>query len=475
MSIVSEISPSAQVDPPCPLNLEGSSLVQAYCRKTPGSSTLANRARQIFPGGITHDARYIEPHGIYVTHAEGSRKWDVDGNEYIDYSGGHGALILGHNHPLISDAVRDQLGKGTHYGAGHELEIEWGGIIKDMVPCAERVRFTNSGTESTMLALRLARAHTGRSKFLRFKGHFHGWHDYVTGGVTSHFDGSPITGVPSGTSATMVIAPPNDLQATADILSRDEDIAAIILEPTGSTWGKVPIMPSFLVGLRRLADEFGVTLIFDEVVSGFRCSPGGAQEAYGVTPDLTTLGKIVSGGLPGAALVGKKEYLDLIDFRQTAMDGRERISHKGTFNAAPVSGAAGIAALNLVRSGGPCAEAIGYGNRLIDQLNAMFSTESVNWVAYGTFGGFHVFLNPQAKSTDRKEIESGEFGAENISASKDPSFVMKVRIGALLHGVDLQGWPGGPVSAAHNDDDLERTVDSFRQTIRLLRSDGDID
>ena len=252
-------------------------------------------------------------------------------------------------------------------------------------------------------------------------------------------------------------------------LDEDDDIAAVMFQ------GNQVIHPSFIETLRDVTRQRNIILFFDEVVSGFRCSPGGAQEAYGVTPDLTTLGKIVSGGLPGAALVGKKEYLDLIDFRQTAMDGRERISHKGTFNAAPASSAAGIAALNLVRSGGPCAEAIGYGNRLIDQLNAMFPTEGVNWVAYGTFGGFHVFLNPQEKSTDRKEIESGEFGAENIAASKDPSFVMKVRIGALLHGVDLQGWPGGPVSAAHNDDDLERTVDSFRQTIRLLRSDGDID
>ena len=474
MSTVSEISPPSQVGPPCSLNLKGSSLVEAYCRKTLGSSELANRARQIFPGGITHDARYIEPHGIYVTRAEGSRKWDVDGNEYVDYSGGHGALLLGHNHPVVVEAVREQLGRGTHYGAGHELEIEWGRIIQDMVPCAERVRFTNSGTESTMLALRLARAHTGRSKFLRFKGHFHGWHDYVTGGVNSHFDGSPISGVPSGTSSTMVIAPPNDLQATADILHGDEDIAAIILEPTGSIWGQVPIESSFLVGLRRLADECGVALIFDEVVSGFRCSPGGAQEAYCVTPDLATLGKIVSGGLPGAALVGKKEYLNLIDFRQAAADGREKISHKGTFNAAPASSVAGIAALKLVRSGGPCAQAIEYGDRLIVQLNAMFFAESINWVAYGTFGGFHVFLNPQAKSTDRNQIESGEFGSENITAPNDPSLVMKVRVGALLHGVDIQGWPGGTVSAAHNDDDLERTVDAFRQTIRLLRSDGDI-
>ncbi len=475
MSTATDQVTPVQNYPSCPLNLEGSSLVEAYCRKTRGSAELAECARQIFPSGITHDARYIEPYGIYVTRAEGSRKWDVDGNEYVDYSGGHGALLLGHNHPAVVEAVREQLAKGTHYGAGHELEIEWGQLIQQMVPCAQRVRFTNSGTESTMLALRLARAYTGRSKFLRFKGHFHGWHDYVTGGVDSHFDGSPISGVPSGTSSTMVIAPPNDLQTTADILRGDADIAAIILEPTGSTWGQVPIRTSFLVGLRKLADECGVVLIFDEVVSGFRCSPGGAQEAVGVTPDLTTLGKIVSGGLPGAALVGRKEILDLLDFRQSRADGREKISHKGTFNAAPASSVAGIAALKLVRTAGVCDQAIDFGDRLIRELNAMFSVESLCWVAYGTYGGYHVFLNPQQVSTDREQIESGEFGSENLTTPNDPSLVMKVRVGALLHGVDIQGWPGGTVSAVHNDEDLERTVDAFRQTIRLLRSDGDIE
>ena len=470
-----EITTTAEDYPPCPLNLDNSSLVEAYCRKTRGSALLAERARQIFPSGITHDARYIEPHGIYVTRAEGSRKWDVDGNEYVDYSGGHGALLLGHNNPAVVEAVREQLAKGTHYGAGHELEVEWGQLIQEMVPCAERVRFTNSGTESTMLALRLARAYTGRSKYLRFKGHFHGWHDYVTGGVNSHFDGSRISGVPYGTSSTMVIAPPNDLETTADILRRDEDIAAIILEPTGSTWGQVPAKPSFVGGLRKLADECGVVLIFDEVVSGFRCAPGGAQEAIGVTPDLAPLGKIVSGGLPGAALVGRKEILDLLDFRQAAANDREKVSHKGTFNATPASAAAGVAALQQVRTADVCSKAIEYGDQLISELNTMFAAESVSWVAYGTYGGFHVFLNPQMWSTNRERIESGEYDFESFTVPKDPSLVMKVRVGSLLHGVDIQGWPGGIVSAVHNDEDLQRTVDAFRQTVRLLRSDRDLE
>ena len=458
--------------PPCPIDLDNSPLVDAYCQKTAGSVALAKRARNIFPTGITHDARYIEPHGIYVTHADGSHKWDVDGNEYVDYPGGHGALLLGHNHPAVTTAVREQLEKGTHYGASHELELEWGERIQQLIPCAESIRFNNSGTEATMLAMRLARAYTGREKILRFKGHFHGWHDYVSGGFLNHYDGTAPRGVPAGTAQTILLTPPNDLAAAAEILRGANDIAAMILEPTGSTWGQVPIQPAFLQGLRDLATETGTILIFDEVICGFRCSPGGAQQAYGITPDMATLGKIVAGGMPGAAVVGRRDILAGMDFRQAAQDGAEKIFHMGTFNAVPATCAAGIAALDIVRDTDVCQQAIDYGNALINELNEMFTTAGVAWIAYGTFGGFHVFLNPQQIATNRAEIEAGIHPYETLKAPNDPALAMKVRLGVLLHGVDIQGWPGAPVSAAHTDADRAQTVDAFRQTIRLLREEG---
>lgn len=457
--------------PPCPINLDHSPLVEAYCRKTSGSIKLAKRARKLFPSGITHDARHIEPHGIYITHADGSRKWDVDGNEYVDYPGGHGALLLGHNHPAVTQAVLTQMGKGTHYGASHELEIEWAERIQQLIPCAESIRFNNSGTEATMLALRLARAFTGREKVLRFKGHFHGWHDYVSGGFISHYDGTPPRGVPRGTADTVIHMPPNELETAARILHTSNDIAAIILEPTGSTWGQVPIKPAFLHGLRKLATETNTVLIFDEVICGFRCSKGGAQQAYGITPDMATLGKIVSGGMPGAAVVGRPDILAGMDFRHMAADGEEKIFHMGTFNAVPATCAAGIAALNIVRDTDVCQRAIDYGNLLIEELNEMFTTVGVPWIAYGTFGGFHVFLNPQQISTNRAKIESGAHPYETLKAPVDPTLMMKLRLGVLLHGVDIQGWPGAPVSAAHNAKDRAQTVDAFRHTIRLLREE----
>ena len=176
------------------------------------SSAAAKRATLLFPSGITHDSRYIEPYGIYVTRAKGPRKWDIDGNCYVDYFGGHGALLLGHCHPRVVEAVTQQIERGTHFGASHELEITWAEWVLKLIPSAERVRFTSSGTEATMMALRLARAFTGKSKIIRFKHHFHGWHDHMTSGYASHFDGSPTPGVLRGVTSGLVLAEQHDAE-----------------------------------------------------------------------------------------------------------------------------------------------------------------------------------------------------------------------------------------------------------------------
>jgi glutamate-1-semialdehyde 2,1-aminomutase len=278
-----------------------SPIIAAYRAATPGSAERARRAVELFPSGITHDSRYIEPYGLYITRAKGPRKWDVDGRCYVDYFGGHGALLLGHCHPEVMAAVHAQLDRGTHFGASHELEIEWAERVKALIPTAERVRFTSSGTEATLMAVRLARAFTGRPKLIRFNYHFHGWHDHMTSGHTNHFDGTPTTGVLDAVAGNVLLCDQNDEAALARLLERHEgEIAAAIIEPTGANGGKLPIDPDFLHALRRLTAEHGVLLIFDEVVNGFRVAPGGAQEAYGIRPDLTTLAKILAGGLPAA-------------------------------------------------------------------------------------------------------------------------------------------------------------------------------
>ncbi|MBT7594270.1 MAG: aminotransferase class III-fold pyridoxal phosphate-dependent enzyme, partial [Gemmatimonadetes bacterium] len=254
----------------------------------------------------------------------------------------------------------------------------------------------------------------------------------------------------------------------------DEDIAAVILEPTGSIWGQVPVTPDYVRRLRELTAANGTLLIFDEVISGFRCAPGGAQQALGVTADLVALGKIVAGGLAGAAVAGRADVFAAMDFRQAAAAQVEKVFHMGTYNAAPATCAAGIACLRLVDSTDACQQAINYGDGLIEALNQVFAEEGVAWVSYGTFGGFHVFLNPEGIDTNRHRIEAGQYDRATLKAPVPAAISLKLRIGMLLHGVDIQGWPGAPVSAAHTEADRDQTVHAFRQTIHALRQEGDL-
>src|SRR5919204_392944 len=281
-----------------------SAIDEAFRKRFARSAELYERSRATIAGGITHDSRNFAPFPIFVERAEGARKWDVDGNELVDHWMGHGALLLGHNYAAVEQAVAEQLRKGTHYGAGHELEVAWAEQVARMVPSAEWVRFTMSGTEATLLAIRDARAYTGREKIIRFAGHFHGWHDYAMVGYQPPFDTPTSTGVPTAVARSMLIAYPNNIDSVRELLDAHPDqVAAVILEPGGGSHAIVPTDRQFLRDLRQLTLERGVVLIFDEVITGFRYSPGGAQQLYGVTPDMTTLAKIVAGGLPGGAVV----------------------------------------------------------------------------------------------------------------------------------------------------------------------------
>ena len=459
--------------PEAAMRASNSGIVQAYRAKTPGSAVLAAEARELLPSGIVHDARHLEPYGIYVTRAEGSRKWDRDGNEYVDYAGGHGALLLGHGRPEVLAAIAEALPDGTHPGANHEREIRWAQIVQEMVPCAERVRFTSSGTEATHMALRLARAHTGKHKVVRFKGHFHGWHDHMTSGYTSHFDGAPTAGVLPELAAQVILLPPGDEEAARAAFEANDDIAALILEPTGGSFGLVPHAPSFLAFLRELTAKHGAALIFDEVITGFRVSPGGAQEHFGVTPDMSTHAKIIAGGLPGGAVAGRREILDDLDFYAARESGREKIFHPGTFNANPVSAAAGRAALEIVRDSDACERATAFGAELRAGLNAVLEEEGVPWAVYGTFSSFHLFMNPRGRAIAPSAFDPLTLDYAELK-ERPPALVNKIRLGLLVNGVDIQGWPGGMTSAANTEADLPVTVDAFRETIRMLRREGEI-
>ena len=443
-------------------------LEQLYLAQTPTSAVLAKEARMKMPSGISHDGWEMRPHQIYVDRADGARKWDVDGNEYVDYFGGHGSLVLGHNHPKVRAAIEEQLASSTHYGACHKLGLRWAQLVIDMVPCAEKVRFTGSGTEATMMSVRIARAMTGRSKLLRFTGHFHGWNDHMTSGYNNHFDASPTAGVVAGIADELLLCDVNDEELLGRIFEDHRDIAAVILEPTGSHYGRIPLRDSFLHLLRKLCDESGTILIFDEVVTGFRVSPGGAQAVLGVTPDLTCLGKALGGGLPCGGVAGRADIMDALDVEVTARLGAERIQHTGTFNANPLSASAGVAALDLIANTDVCDRANAYGEKMRNGFRAVLQEEQVHWPVYGEYSTFHVF--PE----NTRSFDPADAGETIMDAAPRADVTRRLRLGMLVHGVDMNGQIWGFTSGAHGEYELDKTVDAFAKTIRALKREGDI-
>ena len=315
-------------------------LVAQFEEHFASSKEMHLRARQSIAGGIAHDGRHQNPFPIYIDHADGAYKYDLDGRRIIDYAMGHGALILGHGDPDVRAAVHAQLDKGTHYGSGHEGEVAWAEQIQALIPSAERVRFTASGTEATLLAMRLARAHTGRNTILKFEGHFHGWNDYLVKSEKPPFESGHVAGVPDEVLRTVSVVPANNSAMLAERLSQG-DVAAIIIEPSGASWGQIALDAGFLAQVRELATRAGAVLIFDEVITGFRWSPGGAQQRFGIIPDMTSMAKIVAGGLPGGAIAGKEEILSFLEFKAEPGWAKRKVIHPGTFNANPMTAAAG--------------------------------------------------------------------------------------------------------------------------------------
>jgi len=325
-----------------------------------------------------------------------------------------------------------------------------------------------------LMALRLSRAFTGKSKIIRFKHHFHGWHDHMTSGYASHFDGSPTPGVLPGVAGQLLLAEQNDAAGLARLLEEHKDVAAAIIEPTGAHGAQLPIDPNFLTELRELTRRHGVVLIFDEVVTGFRVSPGGAQAEYDIRPDLTTLAKILAGGLPGGAVAGRKDILDLLDFQITKAADREKITHQGTFNANPLSAAAGVAALEIVGTTDACARANRYADNLRRRVNEVFEEEHLPWAAYGMFSNFHIFTNPDHRAIVPTRFDPLELPAESFFDKRQAAIVHKFRLAMMTAGVDFSGSPGGVISATHGDAEIADTVKALRNSLRLLKQEGEI-
>lgn len=447
-------------------------LAGRYAAAFPESRRRFETAKNLFPCGVTHDTRMMDPFPVYIDKCFGSKKTAVDGPELIDYFVGHGSHLLGHSPADVVQAVQRQMERGTHPGACHDGEIEWGEWVRKLVPSAERVRFTGSGTEATLMALRLCRLFTGRPKFLKFQGHFHGWHDYVTVAADPPYDSPTVPGVPDGVAAYCVSIPPNDLNLVEDVLKADDQIGAVILEPTGGHWGAVPIRGEFLTGLREITTRLDRVLIFDEVITGFRVSPGGAQGFYGVTPDLTPMAKILAGGLPGGCLAGRADILSYLEPRP----GRPKMKHPGTYNANPLSAAAGVATLKRVATGEAGARATQAGRELRNGLNQLFETNGWPWIAYGDFSMVRVV---PGYSGPRPSADAGDndclipFGGDvnRLDGPKDMKQVYALRQAMLLNGVDWWGL-GGMTSCEHSPADVRRTVAAFEAAVGLLRAEG---
>ena len=422
--------------------------------RTSENERLFQAARALLPGGVSSPVRAFGSVGgtpRFLVRGRGSRVWDADGNEYVDYVGSWGPLILGHAHPEVVRAVQETAAAGLSFGAPHPLEVALAEAVRRVYPVLERLRFVNSGTEATMSALRVARGFTGRDHVLKFKGNYHGHADglLVEAGSGALTFGRPSSaGVPEAYAGLTLVGSYNDPEALEAIFAEHgERIAAVIFEPVVGNAGVIPPRPDFLAALRRLTREYGALLIADEVMTGFRLAPGGATERYGLEPDLVTLGKILGGGLPAAAYGGRAEVM-----AQVAPEGP--VYQAGTLSGNPLAMAAGLATLQALEREPEIYDRLeAYGARLQEGLAATLDAAGVPHTINRVGSMLTVFFT-----------EGPVSGFE--TASKTDTAAFRRFFHALLEGGVY--WPPSAyeaafVSAAHGDEDLERTLAAARR------------
>jgi len=437
--------------------LAGDNLVAEYKRTHPGSQSMHERAVKVFAAnGATHTVRVLDPFRPYFTHAKGSRKWDVDGNEYIDYVMGHGGLILGHSHPAVVQAVQEQMAKGVHYGENHELEVRWAELIKSMMPTAERAEFFSCGQEANMMAIRLSRIFTGRKKVLRFKENFHGWADELV------HEGS------AGIVADEVnVIPFNDLSRVEKELATKE-YAALLTEGGGAYGaGRVHIDIDFVRALPELTRKYGTVWVLDEVVTGFREAPGGWQSVVGVRPDLTILGKCVSGGLPAGALVGRADIMEALNPKGPP---ERLIVHSGTWNANPLVCSAGIAACELYRNGEPQKKARQLADYLRERGNGVLKEKGISGRLYSRTA-IHLYLGPIHYEPSDDTMPP----TKDITKIMDPAR-LPIRARLCLHllprGTATMNGEMFILSAAHTEEDIDQTIQAFSDSLDAMIAEG---
>ena len=415
---------------------------------------LVSIARRVLPGGSLGNLG----NDLVIDRGQGSHIWDVSGNEYIDYLLGSGPMILGHAHPEVIEVVREQLDKGTTFFAGNEHAILLAEEIVRAVPCAEKVRFSSTGSEATLYAMRAARAYRGRDKILKFEGGFHGMNDYA---LMSMAPSNPApfpqpvpdsAGIPKSIQDEVLIAPFNDIETTTAIIERHHDeIGGVIVEPFQRL---LPPKPGFLQGLREITEHYQIPLIFDEVVTGFRFGYGGAQEFYGVTPDLCSLGKAVAGGFPLTAIAGREEIMAHMDRGSVEPDGF--MPQIGTLSGNPIAASAGLKTLEILRREGTYDRIFATGNRIKDALQKLLDEAEIPAKVVGEASLFDVFFTENDVTDYRSTLEA------------DSNTLAQFNSSLLEQGI-FKGASKYYISAAHTDEDVEETIAAFESAVDQLR------
>lgn len=419
------------------------------------SSELFEKAKKLIPGGVNSPVRAFLPYPFFARYAKGSHVWDVDGNEYIDYCMGYGPLILGHAHPSVVDAVKEQVEKGTLYGIPTEREVELAEVVCRAVPCAEMVRLVNTGTEATMSAIRAARGYTGKKKIVKFAGCYHGAHDYVlvkAGSGATTFGMPDSLGIPEETTRNTLVVPYNDVESFERTVNRERDeLAAVIVEPVVGNAGVILPKKGYLKRVRELTEENGVLLIFDEVITGFRLAFGGAQEYYGVTADMVTLGKIMGGGFPLAAFGGRKEIMETV-----APLGK--VYQAGTFSGNPISVVAGLVTLKTIQKKRDVfyrgleskRERVCNGVRdLVEDSHLSVQVNDLSSMFQIFFTGSEVYDYRSAKKADKKK-----FMIYHRKLLEKGVFVPPSQFETCF------------VSTEHSKGDIERTVEAIEESLK---------
>jgi glutamate-1-semialdehyde 2,1-aminomutase len=412
-----------------------------YVSKTPKSKILLKRAEKVLPAGVSYGIRYFEPYPFYTVKAKGSKLYDVDGNRYIDFWLGHSALILGHSPPAIVKAVKQQLENGTQYGTSHELEIELAEKVAEIVPNAQMIRFTNSGTEANMYATRLARTYTGRDKIAKFEGGWHGGYDALHVGVKYPFDIPESAGLTAGALQDTIPLPFNNLEGVKEKL-KNEKVASIVIEPILGAGGGIVAEKEFLKGLREFCDEKGILLIFDEVITGFRLAPGGAQQYYGVTADIIVFGKILGGGFPAGAFCGSRKIMERLDSR--IYERPLYAFHGGTFTANPITMKAGLTTLRLLEDGRLINSLNKAGKKIRERLREIFEVNGIDVQVTGDSSLFNVHF------TKENIVDAGAV------FKADRKRLFDYNLNLIANGVFLLPTHNGALSTEHSEADVEK-------------------